>query len=302
MATRLTRLLVALGLLLGGALPSPAATAVVRLTTSQETTTSLVPDRRAAPPNARSYFGARYYRAGLGRFTTVDPGHVNGDVGDPQSWNAYAYARNNPLRFIDPEGLAYRVVIDGYNPVWFLNDQDFERMIAHPELNPGISFDNGVITAGGQTVGSYQHFSDSDAMIGLAGDLAAFGLRREGREMAAWAASGAIGGAVSGALGGGLVAGGTAAGSDVADLAVVTAKGARYTNYATKLTAKEFQSSLLANGYKIVRQGVSSSGPFTVLSKGEQTYTIYTATSTGGASAMVRVAGRTVSKIRFGGF
>ena len=175
-------------------------------------------------------------------------------------------------------------------------------MIAHPELNPGISFDNGVITAGGKTVGSYQHFGDSDAMIGLAGDLSAYGLRREGKEMAAWAASGAIGGFMSGALAGGLAARGTAAAADVTDLAVVTANGARYANYATKLTAREFQNNLLANGYKIVRQGVSSNGPFTVLSQGERTYTIYTATSTGNASALVRVAGQTVSKIRLGGF
>jgi hypothetical protein len=109
---------------------------------------------------------------------------VNGDTGDSQSWSPYASVRNNPLRFVDPEGLAYRVVIDGYDPVWFLDDQDFERMVALPWLNPGISFENGVIKAGGKPVGSYQHFGDFDAMMGLAGDLAAFGLRREGTEMA----------------------------------------------------------------------------------------------------------------------
>ena len=53
------------------------------------------------------YFGARYYRQDLGRFTTVDPHHVGGNILDPQSWNAYAYARNNPLRYIDPDGLSY---------------------------------------------------------------------------------------------------------------------------------------------------------------------------------------------------
>jgi len=51
------------------------------------------------------YFGARYFQSQLARFTTVDPGHVNGNAFDPQSWNGYAYARNNPLRYIDPLGL-----------------------------------------------------------------------------------------------------------------------------------------------------------------------------------------------------
>jgi RHS repeat-associated protein len=50
------------------------------------------------------YFGARYYRPDIGRFTTVDPGHVGGNISDPQSWNAYGYGRNNPLRFVDPTG------------------------------------------------------------------------------------------------------------------------------------------------------------------------------------------------------
>ena len=50
------------------------------------------------------YFGARYYQNVTARFTSVDPGHVNGDVFDPQSWNGYAYALNNPLRFVDPHG------------------------------------------------------------------------------------------------------------------------------------------------------------------------------------------------------
>ena len=51
------------------------------------------------------YFGARYYRPLSGRFTTVDPDHLGADIFDPQSWNAYSYARNNPFRYADPTGL-----------------------------------------------------------------------------------------------------------------------------------------------------------------------------------------------------
>jgi RHS repeat-associated protein len=51
------------------------------------------------------YFGARYYQAQTGRFTTVDPSlRVSKSLADPQRWNRYHYARNNPLRFVDPDG------------------------------------------------------------------------------------------------------------------------------------------------------------------------------------------------------
>jgi RHS repeat-associated protein len=51
------------------------------------------------------YFGARYYRADLGRFTTVDPEMtLDENLVDPQRWNRYAYARNNPLKYVDPDG------------------------------------------------------------------------------------------------------------------------------------------------------------------------------------------------------
>jgi len=49
-------------------------------------------------------FGARYFGSSLGRFMTPDEFWKDSDVGDPQSWNKYAYARNNPLRYTDPTG------------------------------------------------------------------------------------------------------------------------------------------------------------------------------------------------------
>lgn len=51
------------------------------------------------------YFGARYYGSRIGRFTTVDPVYNwNANLVDPQRWNRYAYGRNNPLRYVDPNG------------------------------------------------------------------------------------------------------------------------------------------------------------------------------------------------------
>ncbi|MBI3658546.1 MAG: hypothetical protein HY232_19245 [Acidobacteria bacterium] len=52
------------------------------------------------------YFGARYYGSVLGRFVSSDAVRNDSHPGNPQSWNRYAYGRNNPLRFIDPTGEA----------------------------------------------------------------------------------------------------------------------------------------------------------------------------------------------------
>jgi RHS repeat-associated protein len=51
------------------------------------------------------YFGARYYSGAEGRFISPDPiGIMKQKLRDPQQWNMYTYARNNPLRFKDPTG------------------------------------------------------------------------------------------------------------------------------------------------------------------------------------------------------
>jgi len=39
-----------------------------------------------------------------GRFTGADPKLFPHDITDPQSWNKYSYTRNNPLRYVDPNG------------------------------------------------------------------------------------------------------------------------------------------------------------------------------------------------------
>jgi RHS repeat-associated protein len=56
------------------------------------------------------YFIARYYADGQGRFTGADP--LSGWAEDPQSWNMYAYARNNPLLYVDPNGTEYNICYD----------------------------------------------------------------------------------------------------------------------------------------------------------------------------------------------
>ena len=53
------------------------------------------------------FFTARYYASAVGRFLSPDPANAGADPTDPQSWNAYAYVRNNPLALVDPMGLCH---------------------------------------------------------------------------------------------------------------------------------------------------------------------------------------------------
>ncbi len=82
------------------------------------------------------YFLARYYSGPMGRFTSVDPENAGADPEFPQTWNAYAYVNNNPLKLVDPDGrvvftaaalayLAFEVVstaIDVVNAVQTVRD------------------------------------------------------------------------------------------------------------------------------------------------------------------------------------
>jgi RHS repeat-associated protein len=52
------------------------------------------------------FFRARYMSSAQGRFTSPDQPLVDQHPEDPQSWNMYAYVRNNPLAHVDPDGKA----------------------------------------------------------------------------------------------------------------------------------------------------------------------------------------------------
>jgi RHS repeat-associated protein len=63
-------------------------------------------DSSSETPENLDYFGARFYSSPLGRFMSPDPsGLLAQHPEDPQSWNLYVYARNNPLIYLDPNGL-----------------------------------------------------------------------------------------------------------------------------------------------------------------------------------------------------
>ncbi len=55
-------------------------------------------------PTGLHYFLARYYSGDIGRFLRPDP-IVLHDLTNPQTLNPYVYCANNPLRYLDPDGL-----------------------------------------------------------------------------------------------------------------------------------------------------------------------------------------------------
>ncbi len=108
------------------------------------------------------YFGARMYGSNMGRFLSPDPDDDSGIEKDPQSWNRYAYARNNPLLLTDPNGESYEVCQKDENGkntnCATISDADFDKL---SRSSKDIQYNNGNVTAtnedGSKTVlGSYR--------------------------------------------------------------------------------------------------------------------------------------------------
>jgi hypothetical protein len=121
------------------------------------------------------YFTARYYAGVQGRFTGADP--ATGWQEDPQSWNKYAYGRNNPLIYTDPSGETYQICIKGYPCVNDISDPEFYQLEQGRE---GFYFTGGHIYGwlSGQwtQVGTYRQL-DMDLPVEVANALHTAGVR-----------------------------------------------------------------------------------------------------------------------------
>ena len=161
------------------------------------------------------YFSARYHHPSAGRFTSADPGHVGGDLFDPQSWNAYVHARNNPLRFVDPSGTEYLIWAQG-GGFSTTSDDAFGRIWNDPGAGYQLtgSKEHGAMWAwiGGrwEFAGWYEQTSVDgprtfNGMISQSGALAGDGLKLGTTAVALSAVGGAAGGLIRGGIASGVV-------------------------------------------------------------------------------------------------
>jgi RHS repeat-associated protein len=109
------------------------------------------------------YFNARHYSSPLGRFMSVDPNNAGEVDEDPQTWNAYSYVRNNPLRYVDPDGTNVLVCIDGQSKCHNYTDDQYARLLSEQNGKQGINLPNqalpnGNITCGGVKCGTATYF------------------------------------------------------------------------------------------------------------------------------------------------
>jgi hypothetical protein len=121
---------------------------------------------------------------------TPDPDQVSAfdNFGDPQAWNGYAYARNNPLRYTDPDGQEYLICDEKGENCSHQSDQQFDKnknsngevwkdgKIFVPDGNGGMRFGGTYVDLGQDIPGDPQQNLNSAGMIGVGGErfIAAF--------------------------------------------------------------------------------------------------------------------------------
>ena len=96
------------------------------------------------------YYGARYYDPDLGRFLTRDL--LSGRKALPQSLNRYTYCVNNPVKYIDPKGLTYKLcdvgsghcnrILEGGQGGWIAYDEKGNIITTSQQIEGLIASEN----------------------------------------------------------------------------------------------------------------------------------------------------------------
>jgi len=155
------------------------------------------------------FFLARYYSNIQGRFTSVDPENAGAIEDDPQSWNGYAYARNAPAVYSDPDGRKYIICSPDGKECYEHSDENFNdgrragKKDGFTFSGDGKYFEKGEIhDKDGNVIATYQQTSLDDPAHELA-----FHMQAEFGKPDLYIRS--VGNVVSGAMIGALLGGGT---------------------------------------------------------------------------------------------
>jgi RHS repeat-associated protein len=159
------------------------------------------------------YFGARYFSAAQGRFTSPDPKLEPHDITDPQSWNKYAYTRNNPLRYTDPDGADWQDILKGAINA-FTSDNavgagrisnsngDFRTGQAIGDAVAGITGTlETIVGSGGEVLGGALDLTGVGAVIGVPVNVVSAGVIAHGAVTAVEGGGNLASAALSSALG-----------------------------------------------------------------------------------------------------
>ncbi|MFY9553322.1 MAG: RHS repeat-associated core domain-containing protein [Blastocatellia bacterium] len=148
------------------------------------------------------YFLARYYSSAQGRFLSIDPQNAGTTKKDPQSWNGYMYGRNNPLKYVDPDGLKVRVYDENGN-YHDLSDEEANNSIFNKKYIKSIGFTvkgGNILDDKGKLVGTYTRISFDD--FTRQANAVVFGLAARAKAMNQAIAAFGIGTVAIGATGG----------------------------------------------------------------------------------------------------